>query len=84
MHEERAGRPLFTKALGELQGLGGMARVALFRLRGVAGVADLSKGIGAANAGLEYFNGMLLAMSEDDMPYALRVTDAGDVETLGR
>ena len=84
MHEERAGRPLFTKALGELEGLGGVARLALLQLRGMVGVADLSQGMGAANAGLEYFNGMLLAMSEDDMPYAIRVTDDGDVETVGR
>lgn len=84
VHEERAGRPLFTKAMGELEGLGGTARIALFKLRGVAGVADLSKGMGAANAGLEFFNGMILAMSEDDLPYALRVADDGDVETLGR
>lgn len=84
VHEERVGRPQFPKALGELQGWGGLARMALFQLRGRAGVLDLSQGMGAANAGLDFFNGMLLAMSEDDMPYALRVTDDGDIETLGR
>jgi len=84
VHEQRAGRPIFAKALGDLNGLGGLARLALFNLRGLAGVVDREKGMGAANAGVEFFNGMLLAMSEDDMPYAVRVTDDGDVETLGR
>lgn len=84
LSEKRAGRALFPKALGELQGLGGVARLAIFALRGMAGVAEVSKGMGAANAGVEFFNGMVLAMSEDDMPYAVRVTEDGDLETLGR
>eukprot|EP01018_Ginkgo_biloba_P002557 Gb_33714 [translate_table: standard] len=84
LRENEAGRPLFAKPLGDLTGLIGLARLSVMSLRHMLGLIDLTKGIGVANAGLEFFCGRLLAMSEDDKPYALRVTEDGDLDTLGR
>lgn len=84
IEEDRHGRSFFPKPIGELHGYGGVARLLVHWTRALCGILDASQGMGMANAGLAYFNKRLLAISEDDLPVEVRITDDDDIETVGR
>ncbi len=84
LHEEKVGRPLFPKALGKVHRLVGLTRLVVFFFRACLGVVDYGGGIGTSNVGLAFFNDKLLAMSKEDKPYIVHITNDGDIHTIGR
>ncbi|KAH7442254.1 hypothetical protein KP509_03G078900 [Ceratopteris richardii] len=82
--EELAGRPLFVKFFGGLRGPQGLARTIVFLVRATLGVINISEGWGLSNTSVTYFNGRVLSLSEDDMPYVIKVDEDGDLLTRGR
>lgn len=80
--EEFFGGAKFMK-VGDLKGLFGLFTVYMQMLRSKLKVLDISYGNSTANTALVYHHGKLLALSEADKPYALRVLEDGDLQTLG-
>ncbi|XP_057978629.1 carotenoid 9,10(9',10')-cleavage dioxygenase 1 [Malania oleifera] len=80
--EEFFGGSKFMK-IGDLKGLFGLLMVQMQMLREKLGVLDTSYGTGTGNTALIYHHGKLLALSEADKPYALKVLEDGDLQTLG-
>ncbi|CAI9103068.1 OLC1v1001501C3 [Oldenlandia corymbosa var. corymbosa] len=80
--EEYFGGSKFMK-IGDLKGLFGLFSVYMQILRGKLKVLDLTYGTGTANTALVYHHGKLLALSEGDKPYVVKVLEDGDLQTLG-
>uniref|UniRef100_A0A161ZU45 carotenoid 9,10-dioxygenase n=1 Tax=Daucus carota subsp. sativus TaxID=79200 RepID=A0A161ZU45_DAUCS len=80
--EETFGGAKFMK-IGDLKGLFGLLMVNMQMLRGKLNVLDMSYGNGTANTAMIYHHGRLLALSEADKPYAIKVLEDGDLQTLG-
>lgn len=80
--EEYFGGAKFMK-IGDLKGLFGLFMVHMQLLRAKLNVLDLSYGVGTGNTALIYHHGKLLALSEADKPYVIKVLEDGDLQTLG-
>lgn len=85
--ERDAAAPVLPNVFSSFDGgiVPSAARAALAAARFLAGQFDpIANGIGLANTSLALLAGRLYAMGESDLPYAVRVTPGGDIETLGR
>ncbi|KAK2637048.1 hypothetical protein Ddye_031840 [Dipteronia dyeriana] len=80
--EEFFGGSKFMK-IGDLKGIFGLLMVNLQMLRTKLKVLDVTYGYGTGNTALIYHHGKLLALSEADKPYAIKVLEDGDLQTLG-
>ncbi|KAG5541574.1 hypothetical protein RHGRI_021419 [Rhododendron griersonianum] len=80
--EEFFGGSKFMK-IGDLKGLFGLLMVNMQMLRAKLKVLDVSYGYGTGNTALVYHHGKLLALSEADKPYVVKVLEDGDLQTLG-
>ncbi|CAA6675412.1 unnamed protein product [Spirodela intermedia] len=73
--------PPATPAIGELHGHSGVARLVLFYVLTLPASRPHPRPLCDQ---LIYFNSRLLAMSEDDLPYQIRITPSGDLQTVDR
>uniref|UniRef100_A0A1D1ZCR7 carotenoid 9,10-dioxygenase n=1 Tax=Anthurium amnicola TaxID=1678845 RepID=A0A1D1ZCR7_9ARAE len=80
--EEYFGKAKFMK-IGDLKGMFGLLMVNMQLLRAKLKILDVSYGTGTANTALVYHHGHLLALSEADKPYVVKVMEDGDLQTLG-
>nr|AFJ94680.1 carotenoid cleavage dioxygenase 1 [Vitis vinifera] len=80
--EEYFGGAKFMR-IGDLKGLFGLLMVNMQMLRAKLKILDVSYGTGTGNTALVYHHGKLLALSEADKPYVLKVLEDGDLQTLG-
>lgn len=80
--EEYFGGAKFMK-IGDLKGLFGLFMVQMQLLRVNLKVLDASYGTATGNTALIYHHGKLMALSEADKPYVIKVLEDGDLQTLG-
>ncbi|KAJ4953368.1 hypothetical protein NE237_030200 [Protea cynaroides] len=83
--EYNAGTPLIPNLFSGFHGLTAtLARGLLSAARILAGDFNLVNGIGVANTSLAFFSNRLFALVEYDLPYSVRLTGDGDIQTIGR
>ncbi|XP_074283406.1 putative carotenoid cleavage dioxygenase 4, chloroplastic [Silene latifolia] len=84
MMEHEAGTSIIPNFLCGCNGLLGFAaRVTLAVAKIIAGQYNPSNGIGLANTSLALFGDRLYALGESDLPYEVRLTPSGDIQTVG-
>ncbi|KAI5390191.1 Dixin [Lathyrus oleraceus] len=74
---------VYGRCIGDLKGLFGLLMVNMQMLRAKLKIFDVSYGHGTANTALVYHHQKLLALSEGDKPYAIKILEDGDLQTLG-
>ncbi|KAI8547873.1 hypothetical protein RHMOL_Rhmol07G0229000 [Rhododendron molle] len=79
-----AGFPMIPNFLSGFNGLGDVGRGIVALGRAMTGQISLTKGFGLANTSLKFFCNTLFAMVETDLPYRIRITEEGDIKTIGR
>ncbi|KGN53473.1 probable carotenoid cleavage dioxygenase 4, chloroplastic [Cucumis sativus] len=83
--ERDAGHPVFPNVFSGFNGLtASAARGAVAVGRILTGQYNPANGIGLANTSLAFFGDRLYALGESDLPYPIRLTPNGDIETLAR
>ncbi|KAL9246964.1 hypothetical protein vseg_020442 [Gypsophila vaccaria] len=83
--ENEAGTNIIPNVFSGFNGLAGSAaRGTLAAARFIAGQFNPSNGIGLANTSLAFFGNRLYALGESDLPYEVRLTPNGDIQTLER
>ncbi|KAF7809532.1 putative carotenoid cleavage dioxygenase 4, chloroplastic [Senna tora] len=83
--ENEAGYAIIPNVFSGFNGLvASAARGSVTAARVLAGQYNPANGIGLANTSLALFGNRLFALGESDLPYEIKLTPNGDVQTLGR
>ncbi|KAI4314622.1 hypothetical protein L6164_027510 [Bauhinia variegata] len=83
--ENEAGYPLIPSVFSGFNGLVACAaRGSLTAARVLTGQCNPINGIGLANTSLALIGNRLFALGESDLPYMVKLTSNGDIQTLGR
>ncbi|KDO72273.1 hypothetical protein CISIN_1g044992mg [Citrus sinensis] len=83
--ENTVGSPIVPSPFSSFSGpLAFLTRAGVLAARVLTGQLSINSGFGLANTSLAFLGNRLLALYEGDLPYAVRLTSNGDIETLGR
>ncbi|KAL6989624.1 9-cis-epoxycarotenoid dioxygenase [Sarracenia purpurea var. burkii] len=82
--ERDARVPMIPNFLSGFYGLVDVGHCVTAMVRALIGQISLTSGFGIANTSLSFFYNTIFAMAENDLPYAIRLTQEGDIETIRR